>query len=87
MIPCAVASGTSEASDHNVIGEIIVDEINKWCNVRSGPGLEYTIIGQAIKNETYNMYGVVEDWYRIDYHGSVGYIYGHLASEALPGNV
>lgn len=81
------ASGMSEASDLKVVGEIIVDEINKWCNVRSGPGMEYTIIGKAKKNDTYSVYGVVEDWYQIDYNGSVGYLYGDLASEVLPGNV
>lgn len=81
------ASGLSELSDLNEVGEIIVDEINKWCNVRSGPGLEYTIIGRAKKNDTYSVYGVVENWYQIDYNGSVGYLYGDLASEVLHGNV
>ena len=80
-------NGVAEASSLNVVGEIIVDEINKWCNVRSGPGMEYTIIGKAKKNDTYSVYGVVEDWYQIDYNGSVGYLYGDFASEVLPGNV
>ena len=80
-------SGTSEACDLKVVGKIIVDEIKKWCNVRSGPGLEYTIIGRAKKNDTYSIYDVVEDWYQVDYCGSVGYIYSDLASEVLPGNV
>jgi hypothetical protein len=81
------ASGKTVGSNLKVVGEIIVDEINKWCNVRSGPGLEYTIIGRAKKNDTYSIYGVVEDWYRIDYNGSEGYIFGDLASEVLFGNV
>ena len=81
------ASGEVDASDLTIVGKIIVDEINKWCNVRSGPGLEYTIIGKAKKNDTYNIYGAVEDWYQIDYNGSIGYLYGDLASEILPGNV
>lgn len=81
------ASGMSELSDLNVVGEILVDEINKWCNVRSGPGLEYTIIGKAKKNDIYNVFGVVEDWYKVDYNGTIGYIYGDLASEVLRGNV
>lgn len=81
------ASGTTEVSGLEVVGKIIVDEIKKWCNVRSGPGLEYTIIGKAKKNNVYNVYGVVEDWYQIDYSGTVGYIFGDLASEVLPGNV
>ena len=81
------AGGTAATENLPVVGKIIVDEINKWCNVRSGPGMEYTIIGKAKKNDTYNVYGVVEDWYQIDYNGSVGYLYGDLASEVLPGNV
>ena len=80
-------SGKSETSDRKIVGKIKVDEINKWCNVRSGPGLEYTIIGRAKKNDTYSIYGVVEDWYMIDYNGSVGYLNGDLASEVLPGNI
>jgi len=78
---------TLEANDLKVIGKIIVDEINKWCNVRSGPGLEYTIVGRAKKDDVYNVYGVAEDWYQIDYNGSVGYIFGDLASEILSGNL
>lgn len=81
------ASGTVATENLPVVGKIIVDEINKWCNVRSGPGMEYTIIGKAKKNDTYSVYGVVEDWYQIDYKGSVGYLYGDLASEVLTGNV
>ena len=81
------AGGTSDTGDLNVIGKIIVDEINKWCNVRSGPGLEYTIVGRAKKNDTYSVYGVADSWYQIDYNGSVGYLFGDLASEILPGNV
>ncbi len=74
-------------ADLQVVGKIIVDEIKKWCNVRSGPGLEYTIRGRAKKDDVYSVFGVVEDWYQIDYNGSAGYIYGDLASELLPGNV
>ena len=81
------ARGMLETSGLKIVGKIILDEINKWCNVRSGPGLEYTIVGKAKKNDTYNVYGVVEDWYQIDYNGTIGYIYGDLASEVLPGNV
>ena len=81
------AGTASETSDMKVAGKIVVDEINKWCNVRSGPGMEYTIIGKAKKNEVYSVYGVVEGWYEIDYNGSIGFIFGDLASEVLPGNV
>ncbi len=81
------AVDTESASGLTVVGKIVVDEIKKWCNVRSGPGMEYTILGRAKKDEVFVMYGVVEDWYQIDFNGTVGYIYGDLASEVLPGNV
>lgn len=63
------------------VGEIVVDGVKKWCNVRSGPGMEYTIIGRANKDETFTVYGVEEGWYRIDLHGRVGYIWYELVSE------
>lgn len=80
-------NGAVPASIEKVVGRIIVDEIKKWCNVRSGPSLDHTIIGRANKNDVYDIYGVEEDWYRINYKGSAGYIFGDLASEVLEGNV
>lgn len=79
--------GSSETANLTAVGKIVVDEIIKWCNVRSGPGMEYTIIGKARKNDVFSIYGVVEDWYQIDYNGSVGYLFGYLSSEVLLGNV
>lgn len=81
------AEQDSEEGNRTVVGKIIVDEINKWCNVRSGPGMEYTVIGRAKKDDVFNVFGAPEEWYQIDYNGSVGYIFGDLASEVLPGNV
>ena len=43
--------------------------------------------GRADKNSVYALYGVVENWYQVDYNGTVGFIFGDLASEVLPGNV
>jgi hypothetical protein len=80
-------NGVVTVSSEKVVGRIIVDEVKKWCNVRSGPSLEHTIIGRANKNDTFDVYGVEEDWYRINYKGSVGYIFGDLASEIMEGNV
>ena len=77
----------SETSGLTVVGKIVVDEIKKWCNVRSGPGMEYTILGRAKKGDVFAVFGVEEGWYQIDFNGAVGYLYGDLASEVLPGNV
>lgn len=79
--------GSAETATEREVGKIVVDGVKQWCNVRSGPGLEYTILGRAKKNEVFVVYAVDEDWYRIDYNGSIGYIFGDLASEVLPGNV
>ncbi|MEA5047888.1 MAG: SH3 domain-containing protein [Eubacteriales bacterium] len=81
------AGTAAETTDLKVVGKIVVDEIKKWCNVRSGPGMEYTILGRAKKGDTFAIYGVTEGWYQIDFNGTVGYLYGDLASEVLPGNV
>ena len=79
-------ASSSPGVSEKVVGRIRVDEINKWCNVRSGPGMEYTIIGRANKNDEYDVYGVEEGWYRINYKGNVGFIFGDLASEIMEGN-
>ena len=71
----------------SAVCQIVVDGIKKWCNVRSGPGLECDIIGRAKKNDVYDAFGVDEEWYRINYNGRIGYIFGDLVSEIREGNV
>ena len=78
---------TETATDETVVGKIVVDGVKQWCNVRSGPGLEYTILGRAKKDEVFALYGVDEGWYRIGFNGSTGFLLGDLVSEVLPGNV
>ncbi len=78
---------STETTAETVVGKIVVDGVKQWCNVRSGPGLEYTILGRAKKDEVFALYGVDEGWYRIGFNGSTAYIFGDLASEVLPGNV
>jgi len=78
---------TAEVVTEKEVGKIVVDGVKQWCNVRSGPGLEYTILGRAKKDEVFALYGVDDGWYRIGFNGSIAYIFGDLASEVLPGNV
>lgn len=95
----ALGAGGKTSGDA-VNGKIIMDGIKKWCNVRSGPSLDFTILGRANKDQVFTLYGVDPDpdypkdsddikkwWYKIDYNGSIGYIRADLASEVLPGNV
>lgn len=84
----ALEDGDSkETAAETVVGKIVVDGVKQWCNVRSGPGLEYTILGRAKKDEVFELYGVDEGWYRIGFNGTAGFVFGDLASEILPGNV
>ncbi len=75
------------AAGQPVLVRIRVDEIKEWCNVRKGPSTNDDIIGHAYKDDEYDVLGVDEEWYRINYNGVVGFIYGGLASEIRPGNV
>lgn len=67
--------------------KIIMDGIKKWCNVRSGPGKENPKIGIAKVNEVFELLGVDEEWYHINFHGRNGWLYYEFASEMLKGNV
>ena len=55
--------------------------VHSWCRVRSGPSTDNDILGKAYLGERFDAYGVVEDWYLIDYHGRLGYIYKDFVSE------
>lgn len=68
------------------IGFVVVDKINTSCNVRSGPGKSYAIVGEALKGDDYPLFAEVTEpgtnwkWFKINYDGVVGYIRTDLAS-------
>lgn len=78
-------AGESQTSKEKTLCKIIIDggatEVKKFINVRNGPGLECGKIGKALKNEQFDVYGNVEGWYKIDFRGSVGYVWYELVSE------
>lgn len=52
-------------------------EINSDVNVRKGPSTDYDIIGTVREGESITITGESFDgWYRIEYQGGTGYIYG-----------
>jgi hypothetical protein len=55
-------------------------EANTTVNVRTGPGLNHTIIGQIRPGAFYSVLGQTGDWYQIDFYGRVGYVYGSLTT-------
>lgn len=70
-----------------VLGQVVMDGIKQWCNVRSGPGKENPKIGIAKVNEVFELLGVDEEWYHINFHGRDGWVFYEFASEMLKGNV
>ncbi len=49
-------------------------------NIRSGPGLEYEVIGQALRGSQFRVLGATADysWLVIDYRGQWGWLAGYL---------
>ena len=80
-------SGSPVAEMPSTNARVIMDGINKWCNVRSGPGTENPKIGIAKVNEVFDLLGVEEEWYHINFHDKDGWVYYEYASEMLKGNV
>lgn len=68
------------------IGFVLLNKINKSCNVRSGPGTSFDVVGTALKGDDYPLFAEVSEsgtkwtWFKINYDGVVGYIRTDLAS-------
>lgn len=60
---------------------IISNSDGTGANIRSGPGINYSILYGATNGEEFSVTGKSEDgaWWRIDYNQQVGYIFGQLA--------
>lgn len=72
----AFAENEYEITQMSAQGEIISD-----VNVRSGPGTDYDKIGTVREKETVVVTGVSADgWYRIEYEGTEGFIYGRYVT-------
>lgn len=61
---------TNDVGDMEGAGNITTDSLN----VRSGPGKDYDSIGKVYSSDTIKITGSSNDWYRIDYNGSEGYV-------------
>lgn len=58
-------------------------------NVRSGPGINYNILGGINQGERYAITGRNElgDWWQIDYNGQPGWVFGELVTVENASNV
>lgn len=55
--------------------------VKDWCRVRKGPTTDDDIMGKAYRGEVFDAYSFAEDWYKINFHGRIGYIYKQFVSE------
>lgn len=51
---------------------------NRFANVRSGPGTQYTRLGQAYQGSRYPVTTVRQEWVEISYNGRPAWIYRNL---------
>jgi len=64
-------SGSAEASPASAV--VILDNA---VNVRSGPGTNYTVIGVAVKGESFGLLAseAIDGYYKVSYYGAEGYV-------------
>ena len=68
-----------------VVPRLVVNENN--VNVRRGPGTGYEAIGKLTAGAEVTVTGWHNGWWRIDYAGGVGYIFGELVTAFDAGEV
>ena len=61
-----------------VIGSVLVDGVKVRGNVRSGPSTAEKRIGYAYVGERFDLYGVENNFCRINFHGTAAYLHASL---------
>ena len=73
-----LVSAENTTKNHSTVSESTSDSITvtaSGVNIRSGPGLDYSIVGGASTGNTYQLVETSGDWYKIDLeNGSTGWI-------------
>lgn len=87
FVPKTVAGSQYDAPNSG-LGEYIVRIVNltTYCNVRTGPGTNYSIIGSAYLGDTFTWLDSTtndkgETWHKVNYKGSNGYIISTYAQK------
>lgn len=68
-----------------VIGDVVtstrkVAVTKQGCNIRSGAGTSYSILGKACTNYRFTVLDDSKEWVAVEYHGKVAYVKGTLLS-------
>lgn len=76
--PTATVALTPEAA---IVATLTVTDTNDYVNVRSGPAITHTVLGQLNKGQTAPITGknAGATWYLIDFNGKPGWVYAVVA--------
>lgn len=80
-----------EGSDYDAVASsssyvVRIVNCNVSCNVRSGPGTQYELLGQAPVNSVYEWVSTTGDWHEVIYNGKSAYIINDYAQKVKSGN-
>ena len=81
--PCiTIVSGSSSnsSSSSSQTGTVTNLSGNIQLNFRSGPSTNYSVIGGLSEGTTFTILSENNGWYKINYDGTVGYVYGYYVS-------
>ncbi|MEZ4357821.1 MAG: SpoIID/LytB domain-containing protein [Eubacteriales bacterium] len=80
--------GTSGYDYVSISGSYVVRTVHlkESCNVRSGPGTSYSVVGTAPVNSVYTYISTSGDWYKINFNGTEAYIHGDYVCLTANGN-
>ncbi len=81
--PCInIVSGSSSNSTSNSseMGTVVNLNGSMDLNFRSGPSTNYSVIGELSEGTTFTVLSESNGWYKINYNGTTGYVYGYYVS-------
>ncbi len=88
FVPKNVVGSEHDAITSGLPGDYIVQivNLNTYCNVREGPGTNYSIVGRAYLGDTYTWLSSAknsasETWHKVDYKGVPAYIHSDYAKK------
>ena len=85
FVPKDVKNSDDAAVETDGGDYIRIVNVNEYCNVRSGPGTSYDLVGHANLNELYPMLGKTGEWFKITYNGKTAYVIDDYATQVKPG--
>ena len=82
---CATFGRRKGSNVKVVIGDVVTSTrkvaiTKQGCNIRSGAGTSYSVLGKACTNYRFTVLDDSKDWIAVEYHGKVAYVSASLVS-------